>query len=236
MAARKKISRPLKWAIVILSLAAAGWIYIEIVNRNSVNMNFRQKLLKAVYPALLTWNKITGRKSTVLANDQSQQVNPRSFYDLKTPMNNGQEFDFNTLRGKKVLLVNTASNCGYTAQYDDLQHLYEQYKDKLVIIGFPANDFKEQEKGSDKEIEEFCRLNFGVTFPLAKKSSVLKGEEQNKVFQWLTDKNLNGWNTQPPTWNFSKYLVNEAGTLTHYFDPAVSPVSEQVVKAVSDKP
>lgn len=200
-------------------------------------MNLRQKFLKAVYPVLIGWSKITGRKSTVLANEQQQPAGRQSFYSLKADLNNGQQLDFNSLRGKKVLLVNTASNCGYTAQYDDLQHLYERYKSKLVIIGFPANDFKEQEQGNDEQIAEFCRVNFGVTFPLAKKSRVVKSNEQNKIFQWLTDKNLNGWNTQPPTWNFSKYLVNEEGVLTHYFDPAVSPASEQVVQAIeaSDK-
>ena len=130
------------------------------------------------------------------------------------------------------MLVNTASECGYTAQYDDLQKLYEVHREKLVIIGFPANDFGQQEKGSNDQIAEFCRVNFGVTFPLAQKSTVIAGDQQNDIFRWLTRKDRNGWNTQPPTWNFSKYLVNEEGVLTHYFDPAVSPMSDEVVKAV----
>ena len=121
------------------------------------------------------------------------------------------------------MLVNTASNCGYTAQYKELEELYEKYKNQLVIIGFPANDFKEQEKGSDEEIAQFCRVNYGISFPLSKKSVVIKSPEQNPVFRWLTDKSRNGWNDKPPTWNFSKYLVNEEGTLTHYFDPAIPP-------------
>lgn len=196
-------------------------------------MNFRQKFLKAVYPAVIAWGKLTGRRSTTLTNDANKPAGATSFYNLTTELNNGQQLDFNSLKGKKVLLVNTASDCGYTAQYDDLQKLYEEHKDKLVIIGFPANDFKEQEKGSDADIAEFCRINFGVTFPLAKKSTVVKGNQQNKIFQWLTDKQQNGWNNQQPSWNFSKYLVNEQGVLTHYFDPAVSPVSEQVIEAIS---
>jgi len=155
-----------------------------------------------------------------------------SFYDLSLQLNNGQQLKLESLKGKKVMLVNTASACGYTAQYDDLQRLYDEYRDKLVIIGFPANDFGEQEKGSDEAIAEFCRVNFGVTFPLAKKSTVVAGDNQNEVFQWLTQKDKNGWNTQQPTWNFSKYLVNEKGELTHYFDPAVSPSSPEVIKAV----
>lgn len=194
-------------------------------------MNFRQKLLKAVYPAFLFWGKITGRKTNVLTNDQTAHP-MQSFYDLIVELNNGKQFKMESARGKKVLLVNTASDCGYTPQYDDLQQLYDQYKDKLLIIGFPANDFGEQEQGNDKDIEQFCKVNFGVTFPLAKKSTVIKGTEQNEVFQWLTDKQKNGWNTEPPTWNFSKYLVNEEGVLTDYFDPAVSPMSKHVIKAI----
>ncbi len=131
-----------------------------------------------------------------------------------------------------MLLINTASDCGYTGQYKELEKLYQQYKQRLMIIGFPANDFKEQEKGSDEEIAEFCRINYSVTFPLMKKSTVVKSPEQNPVFQWLTDKNKNGWNNQPPTWNFSKYLVNEEGILTSYFDPSISPVSYLVINAI----
>lgn len=194
-------------------------------------MNTRQKFLRIFYPALILWGKLTGRRATTLSN--TKDTDPmQSFYDLAVQLNNGKEMKLDAARGKKVLLVNTASNCGYTAQYDELQQLHEQYKDKLLIIGFPANDFGEQEKGNNDEIAEFCRVNFGVTFPLAKKSTVVKSDEQNDVFNWLTDKQRNGWNTQPPTWNFSKYLVDTNGTLTHYFDPAVSPMSEEVKRAI----
>ena len=96
-------------------------------------------------------------------------------------------------------------------------------KDKLVVIGFPANDFKEQEKGNDEQIARFCKLNYGVTFPLAKKSSVVKGPGQNVIFRWLSDKTMNGWNIQAPSWNFSKYLIDERGLLIGYFDPSVTP-------------
>ena len=114
-----------------------------------------------------------------------------------------------------------------------LQKLYETNKDKLVVIGFPANDFKEQEKGTDNEIAAFCKKNYGISFPLAAKSSVIKGEQQNEIFKWLSDKKLNGWNDQQPTWNFSKYLVNENGVLINYFDPAVSPASDEIKNAIS---
>jgi glutathione peroxidase len=113
--------------------------------------------------------------------------------------------------------------------------LSKQYKDKLVVIGFPANDFKEQEKGTDAAIAEFCKKNFGVTFPLMQKSVVIKSPLQNPVFQWLTDSARNGWNNKNPTWNFSKYLVNENGVLTNYFDPSVSPLNSEVLNAIDKK-
>ncbi|MBM3415046.1 MAG: glutathione peroxidase [Bacteroidetes bacterium] len=193
-------------------------------------MTYRQKVLKAIYPAWMWWTKLRGKNVTQLSNETKQP--PVSFYSLKGTLNDNTELDFATLKGKKVLLVNTASNCGYTDQYNDLQRLYEKAKDNLVVLGFPANDFKEQEKGTDEEIAQFCKLNYGVSFPLMKKSSVVKGETQNPVFRWLTDSSLNGWNTKPPSWNFSKYLVNESGVLAHYFGPSVSPLSEGVIKAI----
>ena len=114
-----------------------------------------------------------------------------------------------------------------------MQKLADDQKDKLLVIGFPANDFKEQEKGTDEEIAQFCKMNFGVSFPLAKKSVVIRSAQQNPVYQWLTDSTRNGWNKKPPTWNFTKYLVNEEGKLTHYFGPSVSPLSKDVLDAVS---
>ena len=100
------------------------------------------------------------------------------------------------------------------------------------MLGFPSNDFKEQEKGTDEEIEQFCKVNYGVRFPLMKKSIVVKNEQQNSIFKWLTDPALNGWNRKQPSWNFGKYLINEAGMLTNYFDPSVSPLSEEVKKYI----
>jgi glutathione peroxidase len=215
--------------IVLLLLIISFFAYVEITNRNSKNMTYRQKVLKAVYPAFMWFTKLTGKNAQELSGVKEPPV---SFYLLKDILNNGDTLDFASLKGKKVLLVNTASNCGYTNQYDDLQKLSEDYKSKLVILGFPANDFKEQEKGTDKEIAEFCKLNFGVTFPLMQKSIVIKSPQQNPIFQWLTKAAKNGWNDKAPTWNFSKYLVNEKGVLTNYFDPSVSPLSDVVKKAI----
>lgn len=231
MTSSKLIRRLKRTAIGILIFLVAFTIYVFIANRNTKDMTARQMVLKAVYPALMGWNKLTGKKSISLEKDASKHPS-KSFYELSATLNNGQVLPFSSLKGKKVLLVNTASDCGYTNQYDDLQKLFETEKANLVVIGFPANDFKHQEKGNDEEIAQFCKINFGVSFPLAKKSIVIKGAEQNAVFNWLTDKSKNGWNDKSPSWNFSKYLVNEEGELTNYFDPAISPMSEEVMSAI----
>ena len=214
-------------AIVILLLIAVFVVYVEIVNRNSKNMTYRQKVLKAVYPAWMWIAKLTG-KNTKKMNNESAKTPFQSFYDLSATQIDGKEIKFADFKGKKLLLVNTASDCGYTNQYADLQKLYEDFSNKLVVIGFPANDFKEQEKGTDKEIAQFCQKNYGVTFPIMKKSVVIKSEQQNPVYQWLTDSSKNGWCNQQPSWNFSKYLLDENGVLTNYFDPSVSPLSKEI--------
>lgn len=222
-----------KTLIIFLMFVIVFLGYVEVVNVNSTHMTYRQKVLKTIYPLLMWWTKIMGTNTTEISNEKTQpQV---SFYSLKDTLNNGDVFDFSTLKGKKVLLVNTASDCGYTNQYADLQKLYNENQDELIVIGFPANDFKQQEKGTDEEIEKFCRQNYEITFPLMKKSVVKKKENQNSVFQWLTDSSKNGWNNKTPSWNFSKYLVNENGILTNYFGSSISPMSKDVLNAINAK-
>jgi glutathione peroxidase len=194
-------------------------------------MTFRQKILKFFYPAWVWLAKISDTNNKILKN--SKQVSPpQPVYNLSVPLNDGKQLPLKSLKGKKVLIVNTASDCGYTGQYDELQKLSQQFSNSLTIIGFPANDFKEQEKGSDEEIAQFCRINYGITFPLAKKSTVIGSSEQTEVFKWLTDKSLNGWNEKQPSWNFSKYLLDENGVLVAYFDPSISPLNEEVLKFI----
>ena len=200
---------------------------------NTTRMTIRQRIMKFLYPLLMKLTKATGKNSKVLHNTNDQPMT--SIYDRNVQLNNGKELNLGQYKGKKILLVNTASNCGYTNQYDDLQTLYKKFSGKLEIIGFPANDFHEQEKGTDEEIAQFCKINFGVTFPLVKKSVVVPAPDQHPVYQWLTNKQENGWNEQAPTWNFSKYLLDENGNLTDYFDPSVSPLSKEVVAAVEKK-
>jgi glutathione peroxidase len=193
-------------------------------------MTIRQRLLKWLYPLILWARKRSGAAKLL---ENSQGLRPTvSFYDLKIDLANGKTLALEQLRGKRVLLVNTASDCGYTRQYEELQTLYRHSREDLEIIAFPANDFKEQEKGSDAEILSFCQNVFGIGFPVARKTVVVKSEGQHPVYQWLTRKEQNGWNEQAPAWNFAKYLVNEEGVLTHYFDPGISPLDTEVQKAV----
>lgn len=220
-----------KTLIVLLMTGITFTGYVFIVTANTKNMTIRQRVLKAVYPAFAWLGRMTGHNSKTFTN-QSPADPPSSIYDYSVTLNNGDTVSLSFYKGKKLLLVNTASDCGYTDQYDELQKLYMENKDRLEIIGFPANDFKQQEKKSDEEIAEFCRLNYGVSFPLVKKSSVLPGPEQHPVFQWLTDKNKNGWTNKKPSWNFSKYLVNEDGVLVAYFDPSISPAGKDIMNAV----
>ena len=192
-------------------------------------MNFRQKFLKLVYPLFNKINLLTGKSNKVLNSTNMAQ---QSFYDLHATLNNGKNISFDQFKNKKVLLVNTASECGFTHQYEGLQQLHEKFKDQLQIIGFPSNEFGEQEKADDAGIEQFCKVNYGVSFPIAQKSNVKKKEDQNEVYQWLTDENKNGWNYVAPSWNFCKYLIDENGNLTHFFEAAIEPLSEEMLGAI----
>lgn len=174
-------------------------------------MTIRQSFLKAVYPIFMWLNKSSKRNAGILQNDKVQP--PVSFYSLKAMNGNGATINFADFKGKKVLIVNTASDCGYTAQYEDLEKLQQQYKNSLVILAFPANDFGAQEKGSDADIGGFCTTNYNISFPVLSKTSVVASAEQSPVYQWLTNASHNGWNNKAPSWNFAKYLVDEEGRL-----------------------
>lgn len=155
--------------------------------------------------------------------------NPKDFYDLSYVSITGKDtISMSSYKGKKLLIVNVASRCGYTPQYEDLQTLYEQYADQLVIIGFPCNQFMGQEPGTGDEIEEFCKLNYGVTFPLAQKIDV-KGKDQHPVYEWLTNKSLNGLDDYTVSWNFNKFLISEEGRLIAHFGSGTKPLSEEII-------
>jgi glutathione peroxidase len=150
-----------------------------------------------------------------------------SFYDFKLPSLDGKTIDFSAFKGKKVLIVNTASECGYTPQYAGLQELHTKHGDKLVILGFPCNDFGGQEPGNSGEIASFCAKNYGVTFQMMEKVNV-KGTAKSPLYTWLTSKEANGWNEEAPNWNFCKYLIDEQGKLIHFFNSGVKPMSEEL--------
>jgi glutathione peroxidase len=152
-----------------------------------------------------------------------------SFYDLKATSIDGEEISFEKYRGKKVLIVNTASSCGYTYQYEGLQKLNDIYGKDIEVLGFPANDFLFQERGSDNDIADFCEKNYGVTFQMFSKITT-KGRNQSPVYTWLTNKDLNGWNEKKPTWNFCKYLIDENGNLVEFFDKSVKPMSKEITE------
>lgn len=154
------------------------------------------------------------------------------FYDFKVKTLEGDVFDFSTLKGKKVMIVNTASKCGNTPQYEQLQALYEQYGDEFVVVGFPANNFANQEPGSAEDIRQFCSENYNVTFPMMEKVSV-KGEDMAPVYKWLTSKELNGVRDSEVRWNFQKYLIDENGKLYDVLDPKEKPDSDKVLAWIS---
>lgn len=157
----------------------------------------------------------------------------RSFYDFKVQTIDGKEFDFAQLKGKKVLIVNTASECGYTPQYAELEELYQKWGgDKFTILGFPSNDFGAQEPGTNAEIQQFCKKNYGVSFPMMEKISV-KGEEAHPLYQWLTHKSKNGVQDAQVKWNFQKYLIDEKGNWKHMVPSNESPQNQVILEWLS---
>lgn len=164
-------------------------------------------------------NKEVSATSTTIA---------KSIYDFKVEALDGGKIDFSKFKGKKILIVNTASACGYTPQYEGLEALYKKYQDKLVIVGFPANNFGGQEPGTNGEIKEFCKKNYGVTFPMAAKISV-KGDDMAAIYKWLCNKSENGVLDASISWNFNKFLLDEKGNLITKFDSKVTPMSEELV-------
>jgi glutathione peroxidase len=157
-----------------------------------------------------------------------------SFYDFKVKTLEGNDFDLSSLKGKKVMVVNTASKCGNTPQYKDLEELYQKYQDILVIIGFPANDFMHQEPGTAAEIRQFCTEKYGVTFPMMQKISV-KGEDMAPLYRWLTSKKENGVMDSEVKWNFQKYLIDEKGKLVDVIEPKEKPNSDKILTWITSK-
>ena len=163
------------------------------------------------------------------SSKKNKVMTAATIYQFKVKDLYGEEFDFSSLKGKKVIIVNTASKCGLTPQYKDLEALYKEYKDKgLVIVGFPANNFAGQEPGTNKEIAAFCEQNYGVTFPMMDKISV-KGADMAPIYEFLTQKSKNGLQDSEVEWNFQKYLINEKGELVKVIHPKTLPTDPEIV-------
>lgn len=180
-------------------------------------MRFSRKVL-LVFAGAISMGWLT----STLFFRESKDI-PSSIYDLKMTSLSGEQIDFDRYRGKKLLIVNTASKCGYTYQYKQLQELHEKYSNSVTVLGFPSNDFLWQEPGTNEEIASFCERNFGVTFQLFDKVSV-KGRDQHPLFTWLKSKS-----GKQPSWNFCKYLVNEQGEFIAFFPPKVEPLSPEII-------
>ncbi len=172
------------------------------------------------------------KENSEAATNPNKEIMEKSIYDFKINDIDGNEVDFSQYKGKKLLLVNVASKCGYTPQYADLQELNEKHGDKVTIIGFPANNFGGQEPGSNDEIKQFCSENYGVTFKMMDKISV-KGVDKHPLYRWLSNKDLNGWNDKEPSWNFCKYLISEEGELLKFFPSSVNPTSDEIISLIS---
>jgi glutathione peroxidase len=167
---------------------------------------------------------ITILLSVYIVNSQN------SIYDFSVKDIDGNEYDLKQLEGKKLMIINVASKCGFTPQYQALEKLYETYKEKnFIVIAFPANNFKEQEPGTNDEIKEFCSLNYGVSFPLMAKISV-KGDDIHPLYKWLTNKDLNGTSNSNVKWNFQKYLIGTNGKIEHVINPWVEPDNKKIIK------
>lgn len=174
-------------------------------------------------------------QNNIKAMESQTPLKKQTIYQFKVTDLYGKEFDFSTLKGKKLLIVNTASECGLTPQYKDLEAIYKKYKDNnFVIIGFPANNFGSQEPGSNEQIAKFCQMNYGVTFPMMSKISV-KGKDIHEVYQFLTQKNKNGLQDSQVEWNFQKYLINEEGELIKVLSPRVLPTDTEIVGWINGK-
>ncbi len=171
-------------------------------------------------------------KNEVAAAPADYAAPSKTLYDFTVTSLDGKPVALSSYKGKKVVILNTASKCGFTPQYADWEKFYEAHKDKIVVLGFPSGNFAGQELGTNAEIASFCQKNYGVSFPMFEKVDVVKNDGQAPIYKWLTTKELNGWNDKVPTWNFCKYVINEKGELTHFFASKVKPEDDEFKKAV----
>ncbi len=208
-------------------------MYLELWKFSVQNLSKCKAAMKKIfYPVIMFWGALTGCKTEVKRPETTTNNMPIPTIYTASPsikLINGLPLDWSKFKGKKLLIVNTASECGYTPQYAELQKLYELHGDKLEIVGVPANNFGGQEPGGNNEIQTFCERNYGIKFTLTEKIKVV-GDEQHPLYQWLTSPAANGWNESSPNWNFCKYLLNEKGELIHFFNSSVSPLDDSILE------
>lgn len=185
-------------------------------------MRLPQWIKRLYYPLLMIF-----LPKTKIASPENSKMSS-SIYDIPLKDIDGNKTNLAPFKGKKLLIVNVASECGYTHQYAQLQELFEGYNDKLMVLGFPSNNFGLQEPGTNKQIKNFCLEKYKVSFPMFEKIDVV-GKNTHPLYHWLSEKELNGWNDQPPKWNFCKYLVSENGELLNFFSETVSPFDEAII-------
>lgn len=201
------------------------WILANFIK----NYQMKKILLMLFGVAILSATGLNAQTSTNKLSKKDKAMAKETIYQFKVEDLSGDTFDFASLKGKKIMIVNTASKCGLTPQYKDLEAIYKEYKDKgFVIVGFPANNFASQEPGSNKEIESFCQQNYGVSFPMMSKVSV-KGSDMCEVYKFLTEKSKNGLQDSEVEWNFQKYLINEKGELVKVIKPKTLPTDPEVI-------
>ena len=181
----------------------------------------------------MIWNfiKVMLGKQVVKVKPTKARLSSDSFFKLQAKTITGEKFDFAKLEGKKTLIVNTASKCGFTQQYSLLEDFYRIYKDKINILGFPCGDFFGQELAENSQIAQFCDREFKISFPLFEKITLKKGKK-NEVFEWLTNKEKNGWNSQEPSWNFCKYLIDEKGELMLFANSRITPTHPEIINRI----
>jgi glutathione peroxidase len=187
--------------------------------------------MKIPYSVLVLFSSCFGFKAEVKNIQQADVVT--SFYNISLKDIDGQVIDLKSMKGKPILIVNTASKCGFTPQFEELETFYKKYKDQVFVIGVPCNDFGGQDPGSENEIKSFCQRNYGVTFLMTEKMAIK--ENPSVLYKWLTTKNENGWNEQKPSWNFCKYIISPEGKLVAFFGSAVKPNSEEIKQAMNLK-
>ena len=195
-------------------------------------------MIMSIIVSIQVWLSSCFNSNKALSSDanisQTVQTSNKPFYDLQVVSIDGKKIKMSTFNGKKLIIVNTASQCGYTPQYEDWQKYYEKNKDSVVVLGFPCNQFMGQEPGTNEEISTFCSLNYGVTFPMFAKVDV-KGDHQSEIYRWLSNPAQNGWCNEIPSWNFCKYVISEKGELTHFFGSKIKPDSPEFLQAMASK-